>query len=219
MINSARQADDLEAIFASIYARNDWGSDETRSGYGSTLAYTRGLRNALPALISELSVTSIFDAPCGDYHWMRHVRPALGGSYLGGDIVEALIETLKPTFQNADTQFVRFDITRDPFPHADLWICRDCLFHLTFADGLRAMRNFVQSDIPYALLTTHINGDYVENQDGETGGFRPLDLFRAPFNLPEDVVQRINDFVPPSIGREMCVWTREQIEAALSGPI
>src|SRR5688572_15166107 len=76
-------------VFCRIHAANEWGTVESRSGPGSTLARTEHLREGLPRLLDELGVRSLLDAPCGDFHWMQHVVPHLD-RYVGVDIVPEL---------------------------------------------------------------------------------------------------------------------------------
>jgi hypothetical protein len=66
------------------------------------------------------------------------------------------------------------------FPKVDLWLCRDCLFHLSNRDILLALRNFLASGTPLVFTTTHLNSAVFENVDIRTGGFRRIDLFSAP---------------------------------------
>ena len=42
-------------------------------------------------LINQFKVTSILDAPCGDFYWMNHVMKNLKIEYLGEDIVTEII--------------------------------------------------------------------------------------------------------------------------------
>lgn len=220
--NSARlnyliRRGDAQAIFTEIFSHNHWSNEESVSGDGSTLAYTENLRAELPALLTRLSVKTVFDAPCGDFGWMRCVlQDTKGLTYIGGDIVEPLIKSNNSRFGNTGTQFICIDLIKGSFPKADLMICRDCLFHLSFRDTLSVLKNFVESAIPYLLTTTHLdNGDGTRNRDIRTGGFRRIYLFAEPFSFPESTVCRINDGVGPHYEREMCLWTREQIAAGL----
>jgi hypothetical protein len=77
------------------------------------------------------------------------------------------------------------------------------------------LHNFCQSKIELLMMTNHINATGFENVDIEAGEFRRVDFYEAPFHLPRDVLFRIADYVYPFPQREMCVWTREQILAAL----
>ena len=204
-----------EAVFAEIYRRNHWGNPESVSGYGSTLDNTASLRRSLEGMLRDFGIESIYDAPCGDFNWMRAVVRTTEVAYCGVDIVPALIETNQRRYQGPRRTFAVADITRDPFPAADLWICRDCFFHLSYADISRALHNFVRSEIPYVLMTTYVNEGRFMNRDIRTGDFRMIDLFTAPLSLPRDVKYRIDDTPIDDSPREMCLWTREQIAEAL----
>ena len=202
-------------IFTEIYRKNIWGNKESVSGCGSTLEYTENLRKDLPLLVDRFSLQSIYDAPCGDFNWMQYVVFSREVHYLGADIVRALVQRNIDRFQSDNRQFIVADIMKDPFPRADLWMCRDCLFHFSYKDIHLALSNFGQSKIPYALLSTHVNDGSFKNNDIYTGDCRVLDLFGEPFNLPRDMYFTINDYVEPCVPRHMCLWSREQIADAL----
>jgi hypothetical protein len=202
-------------IFANIHERNLWGDSESASGAGSSLRYTENLRKHLPDLFSSLSIKSVYDAPCGDFNWMRKVISGNDILYFGADIVPALIKKNAKHNQDRRIKFGVADITADKFPKADLWICRDCLFHLSNKDIYLALMNYVSSEVPHILTTTHINATGFKNIDIPTGDFRLIDLFAAPFYLPKEVKIRISDWVDPHPPREMCLWTKEQVSQAL----
>jgi len=207
--------DRVEDRFTAIYKTNTWGNDESASGWGSTLEYTAHLRSRLPELFAKVHVRSIFDAPCGDFNWMRHVLQGTDIDYIGGDIVAPMVASLNTKYGAPRIHFVHIDLIAQPFPKADLMICRDCLFHLSFKDTQAVLRNFVESGIPYLLTTTYVNNDGFTNNDITTGDFRYIDLFSAPYHLPRDVAWRVDDYRPPEPRREMCLWSHEQVRQAL----
>ncbi|MGA0133216.1 MAG: class I SAM-dependent methyltransferase [Opitutales bacterium] len=206
----------IEERFTWIYENNYWQEGESASGTGSTLRYTENLRKELPGLFSRFGVQKIFDAPCGDFNWMRLVVASTGVRYQGADIVRPMIESLQTRHGSERVTFVHLDLIRGPFPRADLMVCRDCLFHLSYADARRVLENFVASGTPYLLTTTHRDDGTWVNRDIPTGGFRPMDLFAPPYSLPRDPLARVEDWVAPDPEREMCLWSREQVAAALS---
>lgn len=198
--------------FDRIYREKGWSSDESASGHGSELSRTRTYVRELRLALSQLKTERIFDAPCGDLNW---ILPAVDGlTYRGGDIAPSLIADLRGKYPHLDLR--QFDICRDPFPEADVWHCRDCLFHLPIADIWLALENFAAARIPYALLTTHRSQLMHRNLDIPVGGWRYLDLEMAPFNLPRPQLY-LKDF---KIGREfpryVGVWPRETILQVLS---
>lgn len=204
-------------VFTEIYRRNYWGDGgESVSGYGSTLANTASLRQQLAVMLRQFGIESVYDAPCGDFNWMGQLVEATGVAYCGVDIVPELINANVRRYEGPARTFKVSDITQDPFPSADLWICRDCFFHLSYADISRALRNFVKSDIPYVLMTTYVNEGQFANRDIHTGDFRRIDLFTAPMHFPRNVKHRIDDTAIDDNRREVCLWTRDQVAEALS---
>lgn len=180
----AGQSLPAEDVFTDHYESNYWDSEESVSGPGSTEAETRRVREALPRLVAERGIASMLDLPCGDFHWMRTVD--LGGvSYIGADVVKPLIERNQATYGSATRRFEHLDLTGDTLPTVDLVFCRDCLFHLSFAQVSAALANIRKSGSRYLLTTTHPANE--TNVDIKTGDFRPLNLTRWPFRLPEPI--------------------------------
>jgi len=196
-------------------ARFFWGSSESASGRGSTLGATANLRKQLPKLFEAFSIGSLFDAPCGDLNWMKMVLNDVEVDYVGADIVKPLINKNNVNYGSSRVKFVHFDITKDDFPKADLWICRDCLGHLSFADTIQALRRFLESDIPYVLTTTNKNVDGFKNYDIDTGDWRAIDLFSEPYHFDKNVLYRIDDAEMPAAQNVMCLWSRDQLANSL----
>jgi hypothetical protein len=209
---------DIKEVFTDIYINRKWDeptkSNESVSGNGSSLDFTRNLRQELPKLFDTFAIKSVFDAPCGDLNWMSRVlehRPDI--EYIGGDIVDPLIEQLTKTYFNY--KFIKVNIINDSLPAADLMICRDCLFHLSEDNIKTFFRNFVSSNIAALLVTSDILPE--PNRDIETGDYRHLNLFTAPYNFTPDFIYEINDwpYSTPAT-RKMFMWSREQIEEIVS---
>jgi hypothetical protein len=205
-----------EAVFSKIYESNLWVDDESRSGPGSTLRYTRTLREALPQLVSTLHIGIFIDAPCGDFNWMREVRLPAECAYVGVDIVPEMISRNQLKYGNQKLSFVKLDITSEPLPRGDIVFCRDCLLHLSFSDIFNFLDNFVRSEARYLMTTTHRNDGSFLNRDIRSGDVRLIDLFAEPFRLTREVVARVDDYIEPHPPREMVVWRREAIVAALA---
>jgi hypothetical protein len=208
----------LEDRFTSLYKSRYWGGDkqnESFSGPGSTLEYTQVLRRELPKLFDQFAIRRVFDAPCGDFKWMKHVVDECPEvEYVGADIVARIIKANTAQHANRRIRFFQVDLTQTKFPRADLMICRDCLFHLSYRDINLVLTNFVASGIPLLLTSTHLG--VVTNRDICSGDFRLTDLFSAPFNFSKDVLYRIEDWVPPFPPREMCLWSHDQVASATS---
>jgi len=206
------QIGNVEDRFTHIYETNKWKNDESRSGIGSTAENTRNLRQELPQLIQNYVFETLLDAPCGDFNWFRIVERPAGLKYIGGEIVKGLVDNLEQTYGDTQTSFVHLDITRDPLPAADVWMCRDCLFHLSSDDIFAAMRNFLTSEIPYLLTSTHNN--CTENIEIPTGHFRLLNLEIPPYNFPEPLLY-IEDRGEESEPKNLGLWTRESLQNCL----
>jgi|CXWL01.1.fsa_nt_gi SAM-dependent methyltransferase len=172
----------VRAAFSQHYVRRDWLEPETVSGRGSSLERTAGIRAQLPALFSELGVGSVLDAGCGDFNWFRTLEVALE-SYLGVEVVEELVAANQARYGSASRRFATLDVIRDPLPTVDLILCRDCLVHLKSRQVISALRNFRRSGSQYLLATT-FTGPH-PNDDIPLGGWRPINLARAPFELGE----------------------------------
>lgn len=205
----------LEETFDANFEINAWGNQESKSGPGSTLQYTTNIRQEIVAFCEQFQIKTLFDSPCGDFNWMQHVKFSELLSYIGGDIVTKIISQNDDKFSSSKRSFIKFDITKDLFPNADVWFCRDCLFHLSYRDIFKALTNFVNSDISFLFMTNHMFLTPFGNVDITSGGFRVLDFCLVPFGLPRDVSFWAGDYIHPHPRREMCVWTKEQIAAAL----
>lgn len=199
-------------VFDSIYRSNFWASGESRSGVGSEVDFSMAYLVRLRALIEKRGLKRLFDAPCGDLNWSIGLARDPEVDYSGGDISARLIADLREQYR--DLELGVFDICSDPFPEADVWHCRDCLFHLPFADIRRAFENFTRSTIPYALLTTHRARWLHRNLDVSLGGFRFLDLERPPIGLA-----RAEEYLPDyrkgsDFPRFVGLWSRAAIAKA-----
>ncbi len=173
---------DTEQIFSKIYKENYWGSNESISGSGSDTNQTNVIISELEKLFQEFEITSILDAPCGDFNWMNQVNLERI-DYLGIDIVEELIQLNQSNYSNkSGVEFQTGNIITDKLPKADLIMCRDCLVHFSFDDVQKALDNFKRSGAKYLLTTSFIN--HPDNTEIQTGYWRPINLNKSPFNLP-----------------------------------
>lgn len=204
----------LEARFRYIYENNLWGSQESRSGVGSTLAETAVLRRKIVELLLALRANTLLDVPCGDFHWLSEVD--LPVAYTGADIVEAIVESNQQRYASPQRTFLHLDLTRtnpsDPLPGADVVLCRDCLVHLSYANIHKALANVRASGSRY-LLMTHFP-EVENNRDIADGDWRPLNFQLAPFHLPPPL-QRIVENCAEAGGaysdKSLGLWALEQV--------
>jgi hypothetical protein len=194
-----------QTIFSHIWRNNIWQSAESRSGPGSSVARTTGFRAALESFLQSINARSLYDAPCGDFVWMQHVKLPPGARYIGADVVPDMIADLQRTHANAERQFIVADIVLDPPPLVDVWLCRECLFHLPLAGGVAAINQWRASQVPYFLATT--TPAVTENVDIAPGGWRRLNMEIAPFNLgPADAY--LPDAAPADPEKAVGIWRR-----------
>lgn len=157
------------------FHKSKWtaGYPETVSGSGSMMKNTENVRFNLPEIIKKYEIKTMFDAPCGDRNWIKHLDLSeLGCEYTGGDIIEDVIKDI-------DLPNVKlFDLRKNQFPDVDLWFSRDCLYHLCLDDIQRVVSNALTSNIKYFLITSHLESEsaHSKNHDIATGDYRCLIL-------------------------------------------
>lgn len=173
---------DRGSRFSQIYATGVWTSGDLSgvlSGPGSTIRSTSELRKRLPSLLRELDCKTLLDVGCGDLTWISSVD--LPCAYIGVDIVPSVIKAHQANFP--DKKFFVADAVVDELPDADVLLCRETLFHLSFKDGLAALRNMASKARAFIILTSDRSTRF--NADIETGDFRPLNLEIRPYHLPK----------------------------------
>ncbi len=207
-----------QEIFSCIYKVNAWLDPETRSGPGSNIKQTTIIRTALPALLQQLKITSLLDAPCGDFYWMEKTDLSSLTYYIGCDIVHDIIIQARKKYQNPERAFMCVDIVSDKLPYADAILCRDCLPHLTFADIKTTLKNFKRTGALYLITSTYPlrtqNEDLSMSQELNLWRYRPLNLQVEPFNFPEPlcIINEGNSEGAGSIkDKSLGVWLLKEI--------
>lgn len=202
-------------IFGQIYQGNVWGSAESVSGQGSTLARAADFRDPLMALLKQLQTRVLLDAPCGDFHWAQPVADAVE-QYIGLDVVPDLIAHLQQANLTPRRRFQCLDLTCETLPQADLILCRDALVHFSFSDIWRGVHNFQRSGARYLLTTTFI--DRAANDDIVTGQWRPLNLQARPFRFPPPIAL-VDEKCTHSGGiykdKRLALWELAQLPSAV----
>ncbi len=171
-----------EDIFTEIEKKNVWREDESVSGFGSTLLQTKTIIEEIPKVIKELNIKTIFDVPCGDFNWFQKIDLS-DNIYLGGDIVKDIISQNNQKYKRENITFTRFNLLEDVQDSMDLIFCRDCLVHFSISDILRALSNIQKSGSNYLMTTTF--PEEKTNAEIVTGGWRPLNFEKTPFNFPK----------------------------------
>ncbi|MEK6849969.1 MAG: class I SAM-dependent methyltransferase [Nanoarchaeota archaeon] len=199
-----------EKIFSSVYNKNTWADAESLSGPGSNLNETTVIRKELPKLFKKFNVKSIVDVPCGDFYWMKYlIKDYPEINYFGGDIVKQMIHSNNLRFGNSRIKFRKIDIVSDKIPKGDIMLCRDCLIHLSFSDGIKAIENIKGSDSKYLLSTTFSN--ITVNKNSPTGSHgREINLQLHPYNFPKPILL-INEGVPKCPHKNLGLWRIEDM--------
>ena len=197
--------------FRDAYRAGAWvgqKGQQSRSGVGSDVAAASEVATALPELLKELGCRRLLDVGCGDWNWMRHVE--LPCEYFGIDVVDEVIQANRP-FERPGVTFAVADAVTGPLPEADVVLCREVLFHLSFRDGLAVLRN-IRARASWLIATTDTSIWF--NSDIPTGDYRRLNLQRRPYRLRMPHRMISDDVVIP--GRALGLWPSAELPSRLA---
>jgi hypothetical protein len=162
------------------------------NGPGSSLDCTTGLVAALPGFLRRHHISSLLDAPCGDWTWMRHVDLA-GVIYLGWDVDIEQIRRNREQFERIGDGrqawfFARNILTVPRLPVMDAILCRDFLAHLPTEHITAVLDKFKNSRCIYLLASNYpgVSNEFdYRPEDFAWLGYceRAHDLEQAPFHL------------------------------------
>lgn len=173
----------------------------------------------LPKLLNKYQISILLDVPCGDFNWMRFVMAESSIQYIGGDIVQDLIKSNNQRYPDKNISFINLDLTKGPLPTADLLLCRDCLFHLSYEDIKNTLEVFLSSSVNYLLTTSSAapESTRLTNTNIITGDMRQLDLFAPPFNVSSsDVLELFQDsMISSSTKRWMILLKKPTVQKIL----
>lgn len=178
-------------------------SDNDRCG--SSMNYTKKLRDELPALFKKYNIQSMFDAGCNDYSWMSTITDNL--DYYGGDISVPMITDLK--IRHPELKVSHHDVTTDAFPQVDLLFIKDVTIHLNYVDKKKIIQNWLSSEITWIMVThDEFEKDNVDFSYDTGFPFAFVNWEQAPWNSPKpvDVIYEVR-----TGGRCMALWHRDQI--------
>jgi hypothetical protein len=181
---------DHQKTFKEIYESNHWSDEESVSGPGSNSIAAKNLIERLPKILKKYDIKSLIDAPCGDFRWMSKVN-LLNIDYLGGDIVQDLIDRNQKSYGAENINFKKLDICNDELPHSDLMLVRDCLVHMNHDLVRQFLLNIRKSNVKYLLVTSFPLTKY--NHDIYNGNWWPMNMEIHPFNLPAPIDRIIED--------------------------
>jgi hypothetical protein len=199
----------LQRLFSLAYTP-ELQSKENRGA--SSLEWTQKLRDELPELYARHNIHSMFDAGCNDCSWTSRLAESI--EYHGGEISLPMVASVWKNFPGLDV--ILHDITTDPLPPVDVLFIRDVTIHLNTADKVRVLHNWLDSRIPW-LLITHDEYEQ-ENRDFEYGkedfplGWVNWSLAPWVFPKPTDQIYEVDQ---DESGRCMALWHRDQIKDLL----
>ncbi|SRR6266567_3672564 len=193
----------LAERFSAVYENRVWlngRSTGSLSGFGSELENTGAVRQHIAELLESLRTRSLLDIGCGDFMWMKEV--VFPSRYIGVDIVPSIIETNNSLYRSEQRSFHVLDAVHEPLLQADTVLCREVLFHLSFADIWQLVENVRRSGSSFLIATN--DGDLKYNADILSGDFRILNLHKAPFFFPSPVRSIPDNGVLPD--RTLSAW-------------
>jgi hypothetical protein len=201
-----------EKIFLNIYKNDYWKVNDSSSGIGSDLNSTRIYAKALDNFVNRYKIKSIFDVPCGDFIWMNEFLKKKNIRYKGGDIVQELVKDNRKKFPLFE--FCNFDLTKDHInENFDVLHVRDCLFHFSFKDIKKTLKNIINFNTKYILITNH-QSFLLKNYDIQTGKFRYLDFSKQPFFFPKPIL-KLKDYKIGEFPRYVNIWKNEDLKIFL----
>ncbi|WP_130287059.1 class I SAM-dependent methyltransferase [Aquimarina brevivitae] len=174
-----------------IYENNLWGGEEVDfySGIGShhpdsVLPYIDAVSTFLKSLPEPVTVC---DLGCGDFNVGKQLVECTS-TFIGVDIVEALILRNQQMYPLNNVVFQCLDIAEDPLPKADVAILRQVLQHLSNAEIKKIVSKL--NNYSFVIITEHVpEGNFIPNKDIISGqGIRlkkqsGVQLLDPPFNL------------------------------------
>jgi hypothetical protein len=197
--------------FERIYDAKIWmnqPNSRSLSGNGSELENTVNLRAELPKIVSKLKITNLLDVGCGDWNWMSKVM--LPCNYIGIDIVDSVIEQNSKNYGASNRSFFVLDAVVDPLPECDAILLREVIFHLSFSDIDRIIKNIFKTNPSYVLITS--DPEVEVNNDIVSGDFRMLNLEIKPFNFPKPLIF-IDDNNIMNTTRYIGIWKTSDLRA------
>jgi SAM-dependent methyltransferase len=216
---------DMEQQFSGIYSGNAWDKD-IRSGPGSAADLNRPYVDLLQKFIRERNIRSVVDLGCGDWSFSKLIDWS-GVDYLGVDVVPALIDHLNRMYGRPGVRFMHGNLLTCDLPEADLAVSKDVLQHWP-NDAIQAFFGRLRR-FKYAILTNdhkvvcrswkrlwRAKEIFSPNSDTPAGGYRPVRLREAPFNLPATQLSVIRMYIsefpdpkrpPETEHKEVLLWT------------
>jgi len=214
----------VQQAFEEVYQDERWGNG-IGSGEGADPKLTAPYRNLLQEFINKKGIKSVVDLGCGDWQFTQLIDWS-GINYTGVDVVPSLINELNQRFGSENVCFVHGNLLTCSLPSADLLLCKDVLQHLSnemiqqFLPRLRCFK--------YAILTNDRRQYHLASwrnlwnlrpvditkpySDIPAGGYRPVRLREAPFNLEARVIKTIKMWHSNGMHeKEVLFWENKEL--------
>lgn len=189
-----------EEVFARTYANNKWGgkSGTLCSGLGSSNpGITEPYVKAIGQFLQDLPETqrTVVDLGCGDFQ----IGQRLAGkcrSYVGVDIVPAVIDENRRRHFAANVRFEHANIVTDELPEGNICFVRQVLQHLSNSEiarvlpKLRRYRHVIVTEHypapPHFVAPNldHAHGPYIRLEKGSA-----VCLSEPPFSVPASAMR------------------------------
>ncbi len=215
---TARQP--VEEVFAEIYRRDSWGrnsgnGDGYFSGPGSSEAAAAPYVGLVRRLVEEHSVKRIVDVGCGDFQVGAELRFP-GVTYIGVDIVPALINRNQKLYSEPDIQFERVNVIEEAPPRGDLCLVRQVFQHLSNEQITSALKNL--DGFPRMVVTEHLPAPerwHAANLDKPHGpDIRVFDGSAVILDQPPFSMRSVRKVLEVTVPREECLIARGETIAS-----
>lgn len=179
---------DCREVFTDIYQRKVWGDGSGGGSGEQALPYCQFITNYM----INSGVYTVLDIGCGDLRVARNIDFGFA-AYIG---VEASTQ-----FRDVSQTPMRgvildgFDVLTEDLPAADLVLCKEVLQHLsneqvqTLLDRTAHYKRRLFTNSVFSMEGK------TQNDDIETGDFRPVDLTLPPFNAPAKTVFKYGHWI------------------------
>jgi len=194
-------------VFSEIYQNNLWGGKDGEffSGLGSRFAPAERYVGVVVEFIKRNKITSVVDLGCGDFEIGRQIAPACA-SYIGVDVVPAVIENNQKKYGNKHIRFECLDIAEDTLPNAQLCLIRQVLQHLSNGQISKVLTE--ARKYQYLIVTEHFPNKITSINKDKAHGFgtrveenSAVFLMEPPFNVADlELLLEIRPVVPNQTG-------------------
>ena len=176
--------EDRATAFSLIYQRRLWGTGESASGPGSSVANAQGAARAVAEVVRSNGVKSLIDVGCGDLNWLGPELASFPLLHVTAiDIAAAAYASASADPRYAAVAFRAHDVVASPLPvAAELLLCRQCLNHMSAEDAVRALRHIAQSGARLLLLSHYARGDNSAEMLTVGVKYRSWNLQQPPFS-------------------------------------